>query len=213
MRRFASSADSRNSRDGTAAERHHGAVPTLDDLTWPVPTERLSLRRLGDSDVADTWAYRRLPEVNRWLPYAPADLDAYAELFADADRSPDLAVVHTPRHRFLEEGGWVPVVQRACPTTGCTGDPTRVHTQQPAAGTVERDHSIVTIVLEPEDQPAPEDTTSPSEPSPSPTATAPDRLDARDGYSVASVQTQIWLGDLPGAADRHRPFHDLDLSA
>jgi len=61
-------------------------VPTLDDLTWPVTTDRLTVRRLGESDVAATWEYRRLPEVNRWLPYAPPDLDAYAELFQDPDR-------------------------------------------------------------------------------------------------------------------------------
>jgi len=61
-------------------------VPTLDDLTWPVTTDRLVVRRLGDADVAATWEYRRLPEVNRWLPYAPPDLDAYAELFQDPDR-------------------------------------------------------------------------------------------------------------------------------
>lgn len=72
--------------------------------------------------------------------------------------------------RFLEEDGWVPVVVRACPDTGCTGDPTRVHAQDPPAGTIERDHSIVTIHLEPEDAvPAPTGTPSPP---PSPSATA-----------------------------------------
>ena len=68
-------------------------MPTLDDLTWPVPTERLSVRRLADDDVATTWEYRRLPEVNRWLPYAPADLAGYAELFQDADRRERTLVV------------------------------------------------------------------------------------------------------------------------
>lgn len=68
-------------------------MPTLDDLTWPVTTARLTVRRLGDADVAATWQYRRLPEVNRWLPYAPADLDAYAALFEDADRRERTLVV------------------------------------------------------------------------------------------------------------------------
>ena len=82
--------------------------------------------------------------------------------------------------RFLEEAGWVPVVERRCPVTGCVGDPTRVHTQEPAAGTTERDHSIITLVLEPEgvvvpsptETPAPSDSPSPgaTDPSPSPTA-------------------------------------------
>lgn len=66
---------------------------TLDDLVWPVRTDRLSVRRLGDDDVAATWEYRRLPEVNRWLPYAPESLDAYAELFGDPDRRARTLVV------------------------------------------------------------------------------------------------------------------------
>ena len=61
-------------------------MPTLDDLDWPVLSDRLTVRRLGDPDVAATWRYRRLPDVNRWLPYAPEDLAAYAELFQDPDR-------------------------------------------------------------------------------------------------------------------------------
>lgn len=80
--------------------------------------------------------------------------------------------------RFLEQAGWVPVVQRACPATGCVGDPTRVYAQDPPAGTSERMHSIVTLYLEPEDavvvptetsSPTPSETSSPPPPSPSPT--------------------------------------------
>ena len=68
-------------------------MPTLDDLTWPVRTDRLAVRRLGDADVAATWQYRRLAEVNRWLPYAPETLDDYAVLFTDADRRARTLVV------------------------------------------------------------------------------------------------------------------------
>ena len=68
-------------------------MPTHDDLTWPATTERLTVRRLADDDVAATWRYRRLPDVNRWLPYAPADLAAYAELFQDPDRRERTLVV------------------------------------------------------------------------------------------------------------------------
>jgi penicillin-binding protein 1A len=78
--------------------------------------------------------------------------------------------------RLLEEAGWVPVVQRACPVTGCTGDPTRVHAQDPPAGTTEREHSIVTIVVEPEGvvvSPSPTASPTPDEPSPSPTSPSP----------------------------------------
>ena len=68
-------------------------MPTLDDLTWPLRTDRLAVRRLDDSDVAATWAYRRLSEVNRWLPYAPDTLEDYAQLFADPDRRERTLVV------------------------------------------------------------------------------------------------------------------------
>ena len=37
-------------------------------------------------------------------PYAAARLRSF---FADPERSPDLAIVHTPRHRFLDEGGHI----------------------------------------------------------------------------------------------------------
>ncbi len=68
-------------------------MPTLDELSWPHRTDRLTLRPLEDADVATTWRYRGLPVVNRWLPYAPTDLDGYAELFADPDRRDRTLVV------------------------------------------------------------------------------------------------------------------------
>lgn len=68
-------------------------MPTLDDLTWPVTTDRLTLRRLAEPDVAATWEYRKLTEVNRWLPYAPADLGDYTALFDDGDRRERTLVV------------------------------------------------------------------------------------------------------------------------
>ena len=39
----------------------------LDELEWPVPTERLLLRRATPGDLDATWAFRRLPEVHDWL--------------------------------------------------------------------------------------------------------------------------------------------------
>ncbi len=85
--------------------------------------------------------------------------------------------------RLLEDGGWVPVVEERCPDGGCTGDHTRVWGQSPGAGTIERDHSLITLFVEPEGAPvasetpteestatsSPSPTASPSE-SPSPTA-------------------------------------------
>ena len=85
---------------------------------------------------------------------------------------PDVVEVSLPDAiRFLEEAGWVPVVRRACPATGCVGDATRVHAQDPPAGTAERMHSIVTIQVEPED--AVVTATEPSSPPPSPPSSDP----------------------------------------
>ena len=137
----------------------------LTDEGFPVDVRPLASRRFPPGVV----------ELQRPQPGGatdPADGNAVILWVSDAvtTRSPVPDVVEVSLGdaiRILEEGGWVPVVQRACPATGCTGDPTRVHAQTPGAGTVERDHSIVTIVVEPEDQPPA--SPSPSEATPSPT--------------------------------------------
>ncbi len=69
----------------------------------------------GDDPVADEDPMAFLPyerEVADASP--PNERNAYpyayerlVSLFADPDRSPDLAVVHTPRHWFVDEGGHV----------------------------------------------------------------------------------------------------------
>ncbi|MFP5333952.1 MAG: alkaline phosphatase family protein [Actinomycetes bacterium] len=67
----------------------------------------------GDDPVADTDPMAFLPydreladpcpdNARNAYPYATERL---LSLFGDADRSPDLAVVHTPRHYFPDEGG------------------------------------------------------------------------------------------------------------
>lgn len=61
-------------------------VRTLDDLLWPVHTERLALRRAAASDAEATWRYRRLDEVSTWLTGTPATLEEYAARFAEPDR-------------------------------------------------------------------------------------------------------------------------------
>jgi RimJ/RimL family protein N-acetyltransferase len=57
----------------------------LADLSWPVRTERLSLRPATEADVETTWRFRRLPEVTEWLTSA-GDLEDYRARFLDADR-------------------------------------------------------------------------------------------------------------------------------
>lgn len=43
------------------------AARSLDDLTWPLHTERLTIRRPTPADAADVFAYRCREDVARWL--------------------------------------------------------------------------------------------------------------------------------------------------
>ncbi len=43
---------------------------------WPVRTERLVLRAPSPDDAEDLWAYRRLPEVSRWMTQEHPTLEA-----------------------------------------------------------------------------------------------------------------------------------------
>jgi RimJ/RimL family protein N-acetyltransferase len=51
--------------------------PTLDDLSWPVRTARLTLRRGRPDDAGAVFAYRRLEPVGRWLTTVQTDLAAW----------------------------------------------------------------------------------------------------------------------------------------
>lgn len=55
-------------------------------VTWPVATERLTIRPARDDDASTLWEYRRREDVSRWISYLPtvrADWDA---LFAEPER-------------------------------------------------------------------------------------------------------------------------------
>lgn len=65
----------------------------LDDLTWPVRTERLLLRRATPGDLESVWAFRRLPEVHEWLGSAAPDYDTYRERFLRPERLAGMLVV------------------------------------------------------------------------------------------------------------------------
>ena len=68
---------------------------TLDDLTWPVRTDRLSIRRVTPDDAAAVWRYRQLPDVYEWITTAPADRAAFDVYFVEAHRQDvTLAVEH-----------------------------------------------------------------------------------------------------------------------
>ncbi len=119
-----------------------------DVIGLPLEVARRLLTDEGFPVVVRPLASRRFPpgivELQRPEPGGstlPSDGNAVilwvSQAVTTKSAVPDVVEVALPEAiRILEDGGWVPVVQRACPATGCTGDPTRVHTQDPAGGTV-----------------------------------------------------------------------------
>jgi RimJ/RimL family protein N-acetyltransferase len=66
---------------------------SLDEVAWPVLTERLLVRRASAADVEPTWRFRRLEEVSRWLTSASTDLEGYRARFLSPTRLPKTLVV------------------------------------------------------------------------------------------------------------------------
>jgi RimJ/RimL family protein N-acetyltransferase len=58
----------------------HGS---LHRISWPVHTTRLALRPVTTADLEATWAFRRLPEVSRWLTRGPATIEEFRASFED----------------------------------------------------------------------------------------------------------------------------------
>jgi RimJ/RimL family protein N-acetyltransferase len=56
---------------------------SLDRISWPVHTARLTLRPATLADLEATWAFRRLPEVSQWLTRGPATIEPYRTSFED----------------------------------------------------------------------------------------------------------------------------------
>lgn len=61
-------------------------MPTLDDLTWPVATPRLTLRQATAADAGAVWGYRRLPAVSEWMTSLAGDEVDFAASFSTAER-------------------------------------------------------------------------------------------------------------------------------
>ncbi|WP_309067454.1 GNAT family N-acetyltransferase [Microbacterium sp.] len=53
----------------------------VDAVTWPVRTERLTIRRATPADAEVAWRWRRLPEVGEWITRAPTHYDDFVEQF------------------------------------------------------------------------------------------------------------------------------------
>lgn len=93
--------------------------PALQDLAWPVTTERLTLRPATASDAEAVWRYRRLPAVAEWMTAVPGALDAWAPQFAEPDR---LRVTLVAEHEGVVVGDLMVRVEDAWAQTEVAGD-------------------------------------------------------------------------------------------
>jgi len=66
---------------------------TLDDVSWPLRTERLLIRRGSHDDLEPTWRFRRLEEVGHWITGFPRDFGEYRSRFEEPARLGSLLVV------------------------------------------------------------------------------------------------------------------------
>ncbi|WP_433832875.1 GNAT family N-acetyltransferase [Actinoplanes sp. CA-015351] len=57
----------------------------LTALTWPLHTDRLSLRPATVDDAVATWHFRRRADVSHWITRAPATLDEHRTWFEAPD--------------------------------------------------------------------------------------------------------------------------------
>lgn len=58
----------------------------MGEATWPLQTQRLSIRPARADDLAATWRFRHIPSVGEWISRAPTSFEAYAAAFLDPDR-------------------------------------------------------------------------------------------------------------------------------
>lgn len=67
------------------AQQNPGVSRLVDDVEWPVRTDRLALRPAVREDADSVWAFRRLDDVSRWLTRAPRSIEEHRAQFLDAD--------------------------------------------------------------------------------------------------------------------------------
>lgn len=60
--------------------------PSLDDLTWPASTERLTIRPATPDDADATWRYHRCEPVFRWMTHIATTAGAHRERFTGPER-------------------------------------------------------------------------------------------------------------------------------
>ena len=65
----------------------------LDEISWPVRTERLSIRPAVADDLDAVWRVRRIESVSRWITTAPATREEFRVYFEDPGRLAKTLVV------------------------------------------------------------------------------------------------------------------------
>jgi len=60
-------------------------MTSIDNVSWPLRTERLSVRRAEEADAAAFQGYRQRPEVSDWLPRLSTDLANVEERFREEE--------------------------------------------------------------------------------------------------------------------------------
>ena len=58
-------------------------MTSIENVSWPLTTERLAIRPSEVSDARAFYEYRRLPEVSHWLPRLSTDAASVEERFRD----------------------------------------------------------------------------------------------------------------------------------
>ncbi|MBB5831185.1 GNAT family N-acetyltransferase [Brachybacterium aquaticum] len=74
---------------------------TLDELDWPLRTDRLVLRRGRSEDAAQVWPWYGLPEVQEWTTTLSATLEEHQQWW---DRTLDSCVVGLQGGRIVVTG-------------------------------------------------------------------------------------------------------------
>ena len=68
-------------------------MPALSSLSWPLQTERLTIRPVRLDDVPAIFDYRRLPEVGQWMTAQPVALETFSESFPTETRMGNTLVI------------------------------------------------------------------------------------------------------------------------
>ena len=55
----------------------------MTSIRWPISTERLNLRPYQPEDLDSLWSFEQLPEVQRWLGWAPHSRDDLRQAMQD----------------------------------------------------------------------------------------------------------------------------------